>query len=93
MSAVRIALCTAPPLRPTPHPTRRPSPPPPPQPALPSELLPATGALVFDTPAAALAEVLCKPKLMPIKSAELLKVESIAAAAAGAAAAARGGAR
>ena len=86
MSAVRLRVAPAP--APAPHPQ-----PASPQPPLPSELLPATGALVFDTPAAALAEVLCKPKLMPIKSAELLKVESIAAAAAGAAAAARGGAR
>lgn len=51
-----------------------------------SELLPATGALFFEK--GPLAEALCKPKLLPIKSQDLIKVETIERAAAAALAAA-----
>lgn len=58
-----------------------------PSPAQPTaELLPETGALYVEK--GPLTEVLCKPKLMPIKSVELVKVEAIERAAAAAAAAA-----
>jgi hypothetical protein len=50
-----------------------------------SELLPATGALFFEV--GPLTEVLCKPKLLPIKSVDLVKVEAIERAAAAAVAA------
>ena len=43
----------------------------------PSEVLPAAGIVLVET--GDLKEVLCKPKLMPIKSSELVKVETMMA--------------
>ena len=59
-----------------------PRPPPPPLPPT-DEILPATGAIFVEK--GPLTEVLCKPKLMPVKSNDLVKVESIEKAAAAAA--------